>query len=77
MRTAILSSETCKEDNEKFFNRQKSLREQKLVDTHPNGSRRVDRLFAVHPEIQRLLFKYYPADPSQVKSDRAAHCSIK
>ncbi|MGZ3769973.1 MAG: hypothetical protein ACXVCP_08230 [Bdellovibrio sp.] len=72
MRTAVMASEKCQDENKTFFMRQKNLRDQTLVDTHPSGLRRVDRLFAVQPIIRKLLLKYY--FPKEFITDDGIYC---
>ncbi|MGZ3796545.1 MAG: hypothetical protein ACXVB1_09275 [Pseudobdellovibrionaceae bacterium] len=73
MRKAITASAKCRVDNEKFFNFQKNLRGQKLLDTHLHGSLRINKLYAVHPTLRRFLQKYLRIDEDSL-SNQARYC---
>lgn len=55
MKRLMQNSPICGPDVEKFFVFLDKLRGQRLVGSHPNGQRRVDRLFLAQPYIRSLI----------------------
>jgi hypothetical protein len=59
MRTLMLKSPLCSPEAERFFKQVDQLRSQTFMSAHPNGQRRVDRLYLAQPSIRKLIQKAY------------------
>ncbi|HEY8270847.1 MAG TPA: hypothetical protein VIG33_08140, partial [Pseudobdellovibrionaceae bacterium] len=74
MRKAITASAKCRSDNENFFNFQKRLRDQTLLDTHPHGELRINKLYGAQPTLRRLLQKHLRTEKDSLH-DKVIYCT--
>lgn len=73
MRKAIVASDKCRGENEAFLNFQSNLRNQLLLDTHPQGKLRINKLYGAQPVLANLLKKHLKMNRNS-KSDDITYC---
>ncbi len=72
MRALMLKSPLCSPEAERFFKQVDQLRSQTFVSAHPNGQRRVDRLYLAQPLIRKMIQKAYGLGIEKIFAEKSS-----